>query len=306
MTTSRIILSLLTVGVVGIAQAQSHIDPGVGGRIDTFDTWPTTPGSPIKPNTTAGKIAYNSNPDNVRYLDMVYALNQTNGVITWSEDLKDAGLVGHKVFKSQVSKPADSSQVARGEVSPSWDYTKTGVRWYAISVFVPYDWTMNPADTIVGQLHTSQDTIVVSPPVDLIIKDSYISLGLQTSELTDNVGSTPHLEKTTSSTQTIRLASIADGAARNKWYCFVMRADWSYTPGAGSFKLWLNGALKYEAQNAMNSYQTRLGNYAKTGLYVPATASMPASQTIYTDYVYLGSPDATQEEMLAQTPCASN
>ncbi|ELX12835.1 hypothetical protein Jab_1c14500 [Janthinobacterium sp. HH01] len=295
----RLMLSMLLLGAGDAAQAQ--IATGLGGKIDT-----DTPAPPQYVKTDApNAIAYNSNSGNTRYIDSVYTLNSTNSAITWTDQFDGAAQAGHKVFRAQVFKPAEpidengKSVVARGEVSPRWDYTPTGVRWYAISVYIPHGWAFNNAEMLIGQLHTSQKVAIVSPPVGLAIQGNYLKLALQASELT-----VPNLDKSTASSQSIRLAAIDADEARNKWYCFVMRADWSPTPGVGSFKLWMNGKLMYQAQNAFNSYVTDLGNYAKTGLYVPGTSAMPDSQTVYTDYVYLAGPATTNPaDLIAMTPC---
>lgn len=299
MTNLRFLLASVTLGMAGVAHAQ--IDPGAGGRIDEFTNAPP----PYQFIYTTPAKAYNANPANRRYFDNVYATTLENGQIDWTDDFAGLTQAGHKVFKAQVSKPG--SGVARAEIVPKWEYVKSGVRWYAISVFLPHDWVITEnVSMIVGQLHTSQKNAILSPPVALDIKGKYLNLELQTSELTDDMGANPHLERLTSSSQSIRLAAIDKMEARDKWYCFVMRADWSNTPGIGSFKLWMNGVLKYESTNAMNAYVTATGNYAKTGLYVPGISGMPDSQTIYTDYVYVaGAETIDQADLLAKTPCAN-
>lgn len=307
MTTARIILSLLALCATGAAHAQ--FDIGLGGIINTDAVNPKPPAQPSAP----AAIAYNSNPQNIRHIDDVYTLNQKDARITWTDDFAGAAQAGHKVFKVQAFRPEvtvtpeGKAVVSRGEASAKWDYTKTGVRWYAISVFIPQDWHFSDIDMIVGQLHTSQKEAIVSPPVALSIQGKYLKLWLHASELSDKVSpDQPYLEKLTSSEQSIRLAQIDPPEARNRWYCFVMRADWSPTPGIGAFKLWMNGKLRYQAENAFNSYTTWLGNYPKTGLYVPGTIGMPDSQTIYTDYIYLAGAATTDPSVLAsKTPCGS-
>ncbi len=88
-----------------------------------------------------------------------------------------------------------------------------------------------------------------------------------------------------------------------QWYCFVMRSDWSYTPGVGGFKFWMNGEVAYEAKNLHLGYKTWLGNYPKAGMYWPGTMRVE-NRTIYTDFIHLGGANSTYEEMAAKTPCA--
>jgi hypothetical protein len=118
--------------------------------------------------------------------------------------------------------------------------------------------------------------------------------------------------RSTSSTSTdpATRANTADGLVRaakietNKWYCFVMRADWSYTPGVGSMQIWLNGNLAYESANEYNAYDTWLGNYPKVGLYLPGVMQVPV-RTLYTDFIYTGGSASTYETMAALTPCGA-
>lgn len=298
-TTSRqIIASALLLAAAATAGAQ--VSAGAGGHITTMAA-PT--GSHVM-SYTEPALAFNSDPANPRYFANVYAQGTwVNGGVTWADDPAASGDLRFKAFKATVTRPSglNGDTLARAEVSPRWDYAIAGVRWYAFSLFFPEDWVENSAEMVVAQLHTSQRAgIVVSPPVGFTVMGKYLRVGVQTSELSDDPAVTPHLEKLTSSAHNIRLATVE----RGKWYCLVMRADWSSTPGSGVFTLWMNGKVVYQAENAPNSYKTWLGNYAKTGLYVPGITGMPATQTLYTGYVHLGGPDTTHEEMAALMPCA--
>ncbi len=199
----------------------------------------------------------------------------------------------------EVAYPTDGTKIARHEIVPRWEYVVSGVRWYAISVYIPSTWNFSQTPTIIGQLHTAQPSnIVVSPPVRFEIFDHTLRLGLTAS--TQNSPT-----KQASSEQIIKLLDLTPAAAINRWHCFVARADWSPELGKGSFKLWVDGTLTYQASQAFNAYVTTSGNYAKTGLYVPGLDNMPANQTIYTDYVYIGDEQTTSEqELIALTPCS--
>lgn len=277
--------------------ALAQLDKGVGGAIDSMAT-------PSTQYTTASQAIPLLTQNIGRYFANVYQANEKHGSVTWVDNPSGTG----KVFRAYVTKPslAPDDKYSRAEVAPKWDYIISGVRWYGFSFYLPESWQENQADMIVGQLHTSTaEGIVLSPPVSIDIKGPYINLALHASELSPDPTQTPHLEKDTSSEQVIRLGTYE----RKKWYCVVVRANWSYTPGQGDMQVWLNGKSVYEAHNAYNAYpiyRSGVGNYAKAGLYVPGGNGMPDSQEVYTSYVYLGGTNDTlsQQEITAAMPCA--
>lgn len=184
----------------------------------------------------------------------------------------------------------------RTEISPQREYKREGIRWYAISVYFPKDWEFHPYPTIVGQLHTSQKTMVVSPPVSLVVKGDNLDL-----ELHSNTGDMEKGEVVTKENSTRQIIRL-DKLKLEKWYCFVMRVDWSYMPGMGSFKLWMNGDKVYESVNTPNSYQTWLGNYPKAGIYMPGMMGV-SERTVYIDFIHLGGVRTGYEDMQKLTPC---
>jgi hypothetical protein len=93
-----------------------------------------------------------------------------------------------------------------------------------------------------------------------------------------------------------------DSVKTEQWYCFVVRADWSHTPGRGALTVWVNGERLYESQNLPNAYETWLGNWPKTGLYIPGKMAVP-ERTLYVDFIYVGGPKSDVSSMMAQTPC---
>jgi hypothetical protein len=187
----------------------------------------------------------------------------------------------------------------RTEIIPRNEYVKTGVRWYAISFYVPPEWQLDPAPIVVFQLHTSQRDVTLSPPVSLVIRGNRLELDLWANYRP--IHGTDHALKDNSAHQTILISSLE----KSRWYCFVARADWSSDLGNGSFGLWLNSDRVYQAQRLPNAYETWLGNYPKTGLYAPAGLTAPAENLIV-DFIHLGGPRSSLSDMTSLTPCGAN
>jgi len=186
----------------------------------------------------------------------------------------------------------------RTEVSPLKEYAREGVRWYAASVYFPSDWRFHPTPTVVTQLHTSQKATIVSPPVSFVAQDHSIYLELHFNHR--RIEGEDPVTKQNSARQLIRL----DRIRTEQWYCFIVRADWSFTPGKGALFIWLNNEKVYEAVNSHNAYETWLGNWPKTGLYLPGRMAVP-ERTIYTDFIHVGGAKTGFAEMAALTPCGA-
>lgn len=185
---------------------------------------------------------------------------------------------------------------SRTEISPLREYVREGIRWYAISVYFPSDWHFHPTPTVVGQLHTSQKTAIVPPPVSFVARDRSLYLELHFNHR--RIDGADPVTKQNSARQLIRLDTIRTA----QWYCFVVRADWSFTPGKGALWIWLNGDKVYEANNSHNAYVTWLGNYPKTGLYLPGKMAIP-ERILFTDFIHVGGAKTNVATMSALTPC---
>lgn len=279
---------LLILGVAGSAAAQ--IDSARGGAVTTMAKNPTTYTS------IASLLSYNSTAS-IRYFDDVYTLNAgTSDAVSL---VADPSGKARKVFKmSRLQSDPLWSSTARTEIAAKNEYVIEGVRWYAISVFFPSDWVFNPSPTVVTQLHTSQKTLVVSPPVSIVASGTNLSLELNYNYRALD-GADP-ASKANSALKSIRLGTIETA----KWYCFVMRADWNNNPGKGNFSLWMNGDNVYTATNQSNDYITWLGNYPKAGAYMPGSMTVPY-RNIYTDFIWVGGVSSTFAQMYAKTPCGS-
>jgi hypothetical protein len=186
---------------------------------------------------------------------------------------------------------------SRTEISPLKEYVREGVRWYAMSVYFPAEWQFHPSPTVVSQLHTSQKSTVVSPPVSFVAHDRNLYLELHFNHR--RIDGDDPVTKENSARQRIRLDSIRP----EQWYCFVVRADWSFQPGKGALWIWLNGDKVYEAVNSHNAYESWLGNWPKTGLYLPGKMAVP-ERTLYADFIHVGGAKSTIATMSGLTPCA--
>lgn len=215
------------------------------------------------------------------------------------EMVPDPAGSGKTVLKARV-RNTDEKIVGgiRTEIVPRDDYTREGLRWYAISVYFPGDWQFHPTPVVVGQLHTSQKKAVLQPPVAFIAYGNDLNLELHFNHRAID-GGDDVTTKQNSAAQAIRLDKIKT----EQWYCFVMVVDWSHTPGKGAFRLWMNGDKVYESLKSANSYQSEGGNYPKAGLYIPGTMMAP-EQSIYLDFIHTGGPKSGYAEMAALTPCS--
>lgn len=285
-------LSLFFILSAAWLPAQAQFDRARSGRVDTLAS------NPVKLAYVSQNLARNQTAT-YRYLDDLYIL-QTGNVNNLQMVLDPKGS-GRKVllFKVQNTDPLYAGG-SRTEIALKYDYVMEGLRWYAFSVLFPTGWQFHASPTVVAQLHTSQKTLSVPPPVSVVASGQDLNLELHYNyRATDGTGTNPATRANTGQ-QLVRLAKIQT----NKWYCFIVRADWSYKPGVGSMKAWMNGNVAYETKNAFNAYQTWLGNYPKVGLYLPGTMAVP-SRTLYTDFIYTGGATSTFEQMTAWTPCGA-
>lgn len=185
----------------------------------------------------------------------------------------------------------------RTEIVAAKEYVRTGLRWYAMSFLLPSDWASHPYPVLVAQLHTSQKTAALPPPVAVVVVGDHLRLELRSSSLpVEGVGA---VTKATAETRLVSLGGLNPGA----WHCLVVRADWSWEQGVGALDIWHNAELVYSVRNAPNAYRTWLGNYPKVGLYAPGSLGV-SQREIYTDFIWMGDDTATVQEMQALTPCA--
>lgn len=272
--------------------ALAQLDLARSGKVDTLAS------NPVKLQYVSQNLARNQTAT-YRYLDDLYAAHTAySSNMMLVADPKGSG---RKVLFLKVAKTDPLvSGGSRTEVALKYEYVIEGLRWYAFAVLFPTDWQFHASPTVVAQLHTSQKTLTVPPPVSVVAQGQDLNMEFHYNyRKTDGSGTDPATRANTGE-QLVRLAKIQT----NKWYCFVVRADWSYKPGVGSIKAWMNGNIAYESKNAYNAYETWLGNYPKIGLYLPGTMAV-ASRSLYTDFIYSGGASSTYEEMAALLPCGA-
>lgn len=283
-------LVLLAALLASAGGALAQVDLARGGPIDTLAPNP-------KPLTYVSQSLTRNASATYRYFDDLYQLS--SGLKTNLELVADPSGSARKVFKHKVLKTDPLyAGGSRTEVTLKYEYVIEGVRWYAVSVLFPADWQFNVEPTVIAQLHTSQKSLTVPPPLALVVNNKDLNLEAHYNYRSTVAGATDPATRANSGEQLVRLGKIVT----NKWYCFVLRADWSHKPGIGSVKVWMNGNLAYETKNAYNAYQTWLGNYPKVGLYLPGVMAVP-SRTLYSDFIHVGGAASTYETMAALTPC---
>ncbi len=206
-------------------------------------------------------------------------------------------------WKFEPSSGIPSTLNPRVEIVPSMEYMPSGVRWYAVSVYLPADWTSVSA-TSLFQLHTKQRTlpgtqtrpaITVPPPMAFIADGTKLKLHLRSStrDVTgEDVPTSTNVEE-----QNITLGTLET----QRWYCVIVRADWQSAVGTGNFAVWLNGKLRYEARNVHNHY-VNAESYPKAGFYMPGTRS-DTSQHIYVTAIHIGDTKADYRLMEGKTKC---
>lgn len=209
--------------------------------------------------------------------------------------VKDPAGSGKQVIMATV-RDSDglSASAKRTEFVPTYEYLIRGVRWYSFAFYLPDSWIFHPYDVVISQLHTSQKTAAVSPPVTFVILGDKLNISLHRTK--DVL-----LETSRANTETIdkRVATLV----KNNWYCLIVRADWSEVKDKGELDIWVNGTKVFQERNHLNDFPTWLGNYPKTGIYQPGLMGV-AERTAYFDFVRMGDAASSFDEMNQLTPCA--
>ncbi len=286
-------ITLALLGAFATVPAWAQIDLARSGKIDTLDANP-------KPLTYVSQNLARNATATYRYFDDLYVLSSASPARLAL--VPDPLGSGRKVFRHTLNK-ADPLVTggSRTEVSLKYEYVIEGLRWYAFAVMFPSDWQFHASPSVVAQLHTSQKTLAVPPPISVVASGNDLNIELHYNYRNMSGAGTDPATRANTGEQLVRAAKIQT----NKWYCFVVRADWSYKPGIGSTKIWMNGNVAYESKNAYNAYETWLGNYPKVGLYLPGTMQV-TTRTLYTDFIYVGGTASTYEQMAAATPCGTS
>lgn len=215
---------------------------------------------------------------------------------------------------SWVSDPADPSrrvlqirlhredgQVAgglRAEIVPRGDAAANGpsTRWYGFEFYVPDEWVPIPPAVVVAQLH-GNDHVYLAPPLSLQIQEGRLFLMTQYNTRGARSADPPKTEGS------VRRYPWVAPLKKGKWYRWVVRTQWSSTPGEGELDVWIDDELILSERGRPNTYDTdgRPGsfNYAKAGLYAPAGIAELESISILTRGIFLGRGDVSYEAFVA-------
>jgi hypothetical protein len=274
--------------------ASAQLVAGVGGEIDTMEATPL----PLPPKGGLLDEIMRNADASLRRFDRFYTLNAGDpaNVTLVPDPANGRRNVFHMVLRN--SDP-DSAGAKRTEVSPNYEYMRQGVRWYAASVYFPSDW-VTEADpgrpVVVFQLNSAKGVFAGPPPLAVEASDGLLRLHTTANHRNPTDATAP--TRANAAVKTVVLDKLRLG----QWYCFVVRADWQHRLGNGSMQLWMNGEPAYTTTNLSSHYANELGNFPKTGIYQPGTMHL-ASRHLYADFLHVGAPDSTMEELYARTPC---
>ncbi|MES2260808.1 MAG: polysaccharide lyase [Pseudomonadota bacterium] len=257
--------SLLS-GLVFSAAASAQVDPSVGG--------------------TVSQQAFGSR----------YALNSANPANLLV--VADPAGSGRSVLKTTV-KDAQSAVdgIKRTDFYPLNEASASGLRWYAISVYIPSDWTVHPYPAVVAQMDTSTSATNLAAPLSLLVRGSTLELNLNS-----NYRGTSGADVATAANSAAEVLKLGP-LVTSKWYCLVIRSDWSPSLGRGAITMWMNGEKVYNANNSTNSY-FGAAHVPRAGLMFPGLMGV-TERSVYTDFIRMGGVNTTVLNMYAVTPCAA-
>lgn len=192
-----------------------------------------------------------------------------------------------KLYSTDASHHSDFS--LNGEQAP----IGTRARWYAMSFFLPSDWSYTATPITVAQLDLKDNPTNLAPPLALQVRGDKLVLNLHANHLASGATDANSAQET----------FTVGPATLGQWHCMVVRAVWSATPGAGSLSVSLDRAVKpvYSGKLSYNSY---LGSthVPRVGLSVGAGANV-GIRTLYADYIWAGDEPTPIAEISGKTPC---
>lgn len=202
---------------------------------------------------------------------------------------------GRTVLLTRVkSAEGELDAIKRTDFYPLNETRVSGLRWYGISVYVPASWAVHPNPTVVAQIDTSGAPSPLGAPLALSVRGANLELNLN-SNYRD--ASTATLANSTN--EVIKLGPLVT----SKWYCLVMRSDWSQSLGRGAITFWMNGEKVYSAANSTNSY-IGAAHVPRAGMMFPGLMGV-AERSMYTDFIRLGGPTTTVLQMYQISPCST-
>lgn len=187
----------------------------------------------------------------------------------------------------------------RTEIGLKNEYVKEGGRWYAFGFYIAKPWDTSDVPIVMAQLHTSQKTLKLSPPLSIVARGDSLYLTLYGSHKSVDADEPPSINNAAK-----RLVYLGP-VVTQQWLCFVISMDWSHTPGQGGTRVWMNKRLVYQSENDLNSFDTWLGNYLKVGLYAPWKFGASFRQ-VYVDALWASDATADFDSMYRKTICGTS
>ena len=224
-----------------------------------------------------------------------YALSSAwTGNLTWDKDPSGSG---RTVLRSRVrATDAKVGGLLRTDFLPKGEASQTGMRWYGLSVYFPTTWAVHPNPVVVAQVDQQQPS-GLPPPLAIVVRGSALEMNLAFNHRPLS-GSDDNATAANTAVKVFKLGPLQTG----KWYCFVVRSEWSTTLGNGSLVVYQNRDKVFEGQRDINSYPGAGGNVPRVGQMYPGLMGV-SERNMYTDFIRLGGPNTTLEQMLAETPC---
>ncbi|CAN7493480.1 heparin lyase I family protein [Pseudoduganella sp. LjRoot289] len=216
------------------------------------------------------------------------------GNLTWDRDPAGSGRV---VLRSRVrATDAKVGGVQRTDFLPKGEASQTGIRWYGLSVYFPTNWTVHPNPVVVAQVDQQQPT-GLPPPLAIVVRGSALEMNLAYNHRPLS-GTGDIATAANTAIKVFKLGPLQTG----KWYCFAVRSEWSPVLGSGSLIVYQNRDKVFEGQRDINSYPGAGGSVPRVGQMYPGLVGV-AERNVYTDFIRLGGPTTTLEQILGETPC---
>jgi hypothetical protein len=170
--------------------------------------------------------------------------------------------------------------------------------WYAFSIFLPPDWTVDQVPVTLAQWHSVPDVWFgeagVPPPFKLIAQEGqWLLANMWDSKRVSRTRFTEHAPE---GGTLVPIGPLDTG----RWTDWVFHIKWSSGPD-GLLEAWKTERLVFH-QKGPNTYNDAFAPYFKLGIYVPQWANQPSltsidSHTIHFDEIRVTEAPSTLLEM---------
>jgi hypothetical protein len=209
-----------------------------------------------------------------------------------SDSIAHSGKYSLRVLVNKTDKTVSNGK--RAEVTLKGDSSATVERWVGYSIFLPNSYTIDPQPESVQQWHDIPDLadggVWRSPPFALLTQNGHwvVLVRWSAARLTSNE---------TSFSKYIDLGNYDN----NVWTNWVFHIRFSYN-NDGLIEIWKNGVL-IKTINGPNTYNDKVGNYFKLGIYkwvwLPKyhSNSTTTQREVFYDDVRIGNENATYSDV---------